>query len=180
MQRLICRGEARREKKREAAYFFYRSFRAHSHAAVVEEEPAWVDPDLGSDAVQDHAHSQGLADSEPEHTRLRVERAVLGRDWAVLPRIHRHPGMREVLDPKKDAVASRRRSIYRLRDALAKPLAVALRPPLDWEGLRSYADASCRLGGRQVDYQCRGGHIDRRQLAKEMFGGEYRKAMLAR
>jgi hypothetical protein len=84
--------------------------------------------------------------------------------------------VREVLDPKEDAVASRRRSIRRFGDALAKLLAVALRPPpLDWGGLRSYADASCGLRGRQVDdNRRRGGHIHRRQLTRETFGGEYR------
>jgi len=100
-----------------------------------------------------------------------VERAGPGRDWAVPPRVHRHPSVREVLDPEQDAVASRRRGIRWLRDAPAEPLAVALRPPLDWEGLRSYANASCGLRGRQVDDNGRrGGHIDQRQLARETFG----------
>ena len=81
-----------------------------------------------------------------------MERAVSGRDWAVLPRVYRYLSIREVLDLEKDAVASRRRSIRRLKDAPTKPLAVALRPLLNREGLRSYTNASCGLGGRQVDY----------------------------
>ena len=69
--------------------------------------------------------------------------------------------MREVLDPEQNAVASRKKDIRWLRDAPTKPLAVALRPPLDWEGLRSYANASCGLRGRQIDNnRRRGGYID--------------------